>query len=184
MRTMSIVFSGIPQISADTFIENVQGKAVAKSSFKPFTVFFCYFISFPWQLPGCLYVNTFPAWLILRIWSPMFRSSSLIPEGWIQAPWIIQRDGGGGEAANLWQPALCHLETCQIHILYVLGDFFFLNDHTKRPSKCRKTFKNKIILTRQKENQEPPKNPFNLPGEKWVLDISFSWYEPCYIRYN
>lgn len=75
-----MVFSGIPQISADTFIENVQGRAIAKSSFKPFTVFFFYFISFPCQLPRCLYVNTFPAWLILRIWSPVFRSSSLLSQ--------------------------------------------------------------------------------------------------------
>lgn len=56
-----MVFFGIPEISADTFIENVQGRAIAKSLFKPFTVFFRYFISFPCQLRGCLYVNTFPA---------------------------------------------------------------------------------------------------------------------------
>lgn len=144
----------------------MQGRAIAKSSFKPFTVFFCYFISFPSQLPGCLCVNTFPAWLILSIWSPGFRSSSLIPEGWTQAPWIISRYGGGGEAENLWQLALPHLETCQIHILELLGDLYFTNGQTKRSSKCCMTFKNKIILTRQKENQEPPTNPLNLSGEK------------------
>lgn len=149
----------------------MQGKAVAKSSFKPFTVFFCYFISFPCQLPGCLYVNTFPAWLILRIWSPVFRSSSLIPEGWIQAPWIIQRYGGGGEAANLWQLALSHLETCQIHILWVLSDIFFTNDQIKGSSKCYMTFKNKIILTRQKENQEPPTSLF-----KFIRWKMCAWY--------